>query len=454
MLKRRIMAAFMAAAFIIAPVKNAYAFESYGALGEIVEIIDDAYVGEKPNKDEIFYSALHGVANSLDGYSQFFTENELESFLASMETEGHIFGIILDKDSKGNVYIKEIVKGSSAEKEGLQERDQIVKINGTSISGYDTYSILEILNQRADGIASIELLRNGVPIKKEIQKTDISYPMVDKKDLLSILPMEEVKDKSETIKNTGYLKIRVIGEGVAEEFSNAIRDLKSEGKTNLMIDLRGNTGGYLDEAIEICRLIVPEGNIITKADSKGNKIEIKSFLKTKPFKSITVLVDEDTASAAEIMASALQDSGSAVIGRQTYGKGVGQSVYEIPEVGYFKITTEKYYTRLGRELNMAGVTPNIIAAYPEALYIRDYTSTADITDIKTILSFCGYKTGSNDGVLDEITKASINSFKSKNGLAQNMKLDSITKFAMNQMLYDKIRAYDLTLVTAVKNSLQ
>ncbi len=454
MLKRKITAALMAAALTLAPVKNAYALENYWALGEIMEIIDDAYVGEKPNEDEIFYSALHGIADSLDGYSQFFTEGELQSFLSSMETEGYLFGIAIDEDSKGNVYIKEVLKGSTAEEEGLQEKDQIVKVNGVLVSGYDSYYILEILNQRADGTASVEILRSGVPMKKELKKTDISYPMVEKKNLLAILPPEETKNRPEILKNTGYLGVKVIGEGAAQELADAIKTLKNEGKMNLILDLRGNTGGYFEEGIEICRLLVPEGNIITKVDSKGNKTEVKSTLKNKPFKNIMVLVDENTASAAEIISSALQDSGSLIIGQQTYGKGVGQSVYEIPEVGYFKITTEKYYTRLGRELNMQGVTPNIPVEYPEALYVRDYTASSDIIEIKALLSFCGYKTGTKDGVLDEVTKASIHSFKSKNGLAQDMKLDSITKFAMNQMLYDQIREYDLELVMAARNILQ
>jgi C-terminal processing protease CtpA/Prc len=170
MLKRKITAALMAAALTLAPVKNAYALENYWALGEIMEIIDDAYVGEKPNEDEIFYSALHGIADSLDGYSQFFTEGELQSFLSSMETEGYLFGIAIDEDSKGNVYIKEVLKGSTAEEEGLQEKDQIVKVNGVLVSGYDSYYILEILNQRADGTASVEILRSGVPMKKELKK--------------------------------------------------------------------------------------------------------------------------------------------------------------------------------------------------------------------------------------------------------------------------------------------
>ena len=150
-------------------------------------------------------------------------------------------------------------------------------------------------------------------------------------------------------KSVGYIKISTFTNNTANEFASAINTFKAASKTKLILDLRGNTGGYVDEAINVAKLIVPGGVIITTRDKKGNLTTYSSDLKTTPYEKCVVLVDSMTASAAEIVASAMQDSGAAkIVGEKTFGKGVMQSVMSFDDVGVVKMTTLEYSSRYGK----------------------------------------------------------------------------------------------------------
>jgi carboxyl-terminal processing protease len=143
----------------------------------------------------------------------------------------------------------------------------------------------------------------------------------------------------------------------------AFTQMRREGVTGLILDLRGNTGGYLDVTLEICRMLVPRGIILQTVGAAGRTRTFSSHLNAPPFGTMVVLTDRYTASAAEVIASALQDSGAAiVVGERTYGKGVIQSFFVNPSGGALRLTTEEYFTRNGNAINNVGITPDVEVA--------------------------------------------------------------------------------------------
>jgi carboxyl-terminal processing protease len=241
-----------------------------------------------------------------------------------------------------------------------------------------------------------------------------------------------------------YIKINQIADNTDSEIRQAITSLKKQGKTKLVLDLRGNTGGYVEQAIGVCRQLVPSGRIIYAKDKAGNVTEYNSYLTQKPFDNMIVLVDDMTASASEIVASAIQDSGAGiVIGKQTYGKGVMQSVIDLSEMGYLKLTAYEYFSRTGKKINGVGVTPDI--PIEDVLFVSEDDSISS-SKVRTALELMGYST-----LTESKIKRSIGSFQRKEGLPVTYKLDSATVNAINVKVYTMTKDTDRALVEAYVN---
>jgi C-terminal peptidase prc len=245
-------------------------------------------------------------------------------------------------------------------------------------------------------------------------------------------------------KSVAGIKISAFSAGTADEFKTMVRQVKNEGATRLILDLRGNTGGYVDQAIEVCKQIVPAGIIVTAVNKKGTQVKYMSTLYTQPFEKIVVLVDGMTASSAEIVASALQDSGAAtIVGEKTYGKGVMQSVTDFNELGVLKMTTYEYYTRTGKKVNGVGVTPDV--AVGKVLFVSE-EDDLDSDKVKSAFELLGLQTGNSQQMM-----RSVGRFQALNGLDITYELDQKTITAINVKIYTDMLTNDRTLKTGYLN---
>lgn len=407
---------------------------------EIMKFIDENYIGDNEvSTQKLLQAAIKGMANELDPYSDYLTCEEYDDVKKAESGVYYTAGIecIFSEDDYPRV--TSVSESSGAAGMGLTVNNYITSINGTSTYGIQKTEFTTL-------ITSNEPKNISLTYTKLSKKYTIEFPLTYiKVNSVQRIDMSQMSTKNS---RTGYtdnsvagIKISAFASGTADEFKTMMQQIQNEGATRLILDLRGNTGGYVDQAIEVGKLIVPAGLIISSKDKKGNYKNYMSTLYTKPFEKIVVLVDGMTASAAEIIASALQESGAAtVIGEKTYGKGVMQSVTDFSELGVLKMTTYEYYTRTGKKVNGVGITPDVPVG--KVLFVSE-EDALDSDKVKAALELLGLTA---DNTSD--ARKSIGKFQSMNSLPITYKLDQKTVSAINVKIYADMLTNDRTLKTA------
>lgn len=297
----------------------------------------------KPASGELTRSSVDAMLKSLDPHSSYYDRTEYAELLDEQRSEYFGTGSSIadyERDGKFATYILSVFPGTAAERAGLKFGDRIVSINGRPVEDAGSTVIRDMMRgpkgtavsmtfERAGKTFTVSLKRDKVP-----QKTVTDYFMLG--DGVGLIRMPE------GFSFTSY-----------EEFDAAFRQLKAEGMTSLVFDLRGNPGGILDQSIKIAEKFLPEGSVIVSQRGRfpiDNRVW-KSSNRNPEALPIVVMVDGDSASAAEVVAGALQDNDRAVIvGEKTFGKGLVQSVIDLPSGGGLTLTTARYYTPSGRSL--------------------------------------------------------------------------------------------------------
>ncbi|MEF3318519.1 S41 family peptidase, partial [Peptoniphilus grossensis] len=261
-------------------------------------------------------------------------------------------GVIISPDEDGTVTVISPIKGSPADRAGVESGDKILKINGKDFSA-------EKINE-----ASKEM--------RGEKGTTVKILLLKKKNLKT----EEVEIKREEIKidsilknkigDLGYIGITMFDEETGKDFVKALNELTSEGVKGIILDMRGNPGGVVDAAVEIGDAILPKTSFVTLKDNKGEVVQdYKLDDKYNDIKMV-VLVNEGSASASEILAGAIRDLDRAkIIGKKTYGKGVVQNVMSLPGGDGLKLTTSEYFTPSGKSINKKGIVPDIEVDLPD-----------------------------------------------------------------------------------------
>ena len=285
--------------------------------------------------------SIDAMLGNLDPYTEYYPASKADEL--KMMTTGKYAGIgsvIRFHTEKKTTVLSEPYEGMPAQKAGLKAGDLIISIDGINVKGMSTDSVSDKLRGEPGTTLTIEYERPGKKgtSKVKLQRQSIALPAI---------PYYGIQKE-----NIGYVQLNSFTEGCAKEMRHAIIDLKKQGATSFVIDLRGNGGGLLNEAVEIVNLFTPKDKVIVT--TKGKIKQSNEVYKTQkaPIDTeapIAVLVDGQTASASEIVAGALQDLDRAVIiGSRTFGKGLVQSTREVIGGGYLKLTTAKYYIPSGR----------------------------------------------------------------------------------------------------------
>ena len=291
--------------------------------------------------EKMINRSIDAMLRNLDPYTEYYPEDESEEL--KMMTTGKYAGIgsvIRYHTGKNTTVIAEPYENMPAYKAGLKAGDILLSINGTPVQGMNTDSVSDLLRGEAGTTVTLEIERPGKKGKMnvKIERASIALPPI------SYYGMQA--------NNTGYILLESFTENCSKEMRHAIVELKKQGAKSFVIDLRGNGGGLLNEAVEIVNLFVPKNKTIVT--TKGKTKQSNEIYKTKrePIDTespIAILVDGQTASASEIVAGSLQDLDRAVIiGSRTFGKGLVQSTRQVSGGGFLKLTTAKYYIPSGR----------------------------------------------------------------------------------------------------------
>ena len=309
--------------------------------GAILKELNRSYVDSLP-VDRIERAAIDAMLEELDPYTVYIPEEENEDLRMMVnKSYGGIGAVIYKPDIQGNVIINEPYKDSPAHKSGLVAGDEILTIDGETVAGLNSQQCSEKMR----GVP-------GTKVKFKVKKVH-SGALKDITITRQTIHLPDIEYYGMIAPRTGYILQSGFTDGVGQEMRAAIKELQKTGKLDtLVLDLRGNGGGLLNEAVEIVSIFVPKGSLVVTAKGREEGSSYSYRTSKAPLDTelpLIVLVDSGSASASEIVSGALQDMDRAIImGTRTFGKGLVQSIRPLPYDGQLKVTTAKYYTPSGR----------------------------------------------------------------------------------------------------------
>lgn len=303
------------------------------------------------DKEELISGAIKGMLSTLDDYSQFIGEDS-NNFSITLEGEYEGLGVGISSTTNNEIIISTIYPNSPAEKVGLKVYDIITKFNDESVEGLTTSDLVEKISN-ADNI-KLTVLRENKELSFELKKEKIIIDSVH----------YEMKEN-----NIGYIKVDIFANNTYSQFQKALNELESNNMESLIIDLRGNSGGHLLAVENMLSLFLNDTHVIYQTEDKNGIEKIySSGNKDKTYK-IVILQNLGSASASEIMATALKEQlGAYIIGNTSYGKGTVQNLQTITGIGQYKVTTKKWLTSNGEWINEVGVKPDLEISNTDEYY--------------------------------------------------------------------------------------
>lgn len=339
----------------------------------VLERVRQDYVdGEKLTYQDLIHGALRGMLKTLDPYSEFMEPPKYTSMRDDMEGAYGGVGIVISQRD-GFLVVVSPMEDSPAFKAGVLPGDKVIKIDGKSAEKLSMGDAMKRLRGPAGTDVTITISRASSPEPKDFKLTRAAIKLDTVKDVNDheSFPVNENK--------IGYLRVTQFGEHTAEEFHNALKKMSGQGMLGLVMDLRNNPGGLLDQAVEVCDTFLPRNQLIVSTEGRSARMKNEEY-KAKnrdqyPGLKIVILVNGGSASASEIVAGCLQDLGRAfVMGEQSFGKGSVQSILPMPDGSALRLTTAKYYTPSHKVIHEKGITPDSIvsmtAEEEEALNLR------------------------------------------------------------------------------------
>lgn len=313
-----------------------------GNLELFKSLIQELFYEEVTDK-ELYEAALKGMFQYLDPYSNYYNAEESSEF--NTDVSGNYSGIGIKFDGYNNyMRVVKVFTASPANAVGLKAGDYIIGINGEDVGGWTTTKAASYIRGENGTSVKLTILRGNNIFEVDVKRANIQAESCTF-DILN--------------EDVAYIKIEEFNLSTSLEVSRYLNAMRVLGYKKLVLDLRDNPGGYVDQAVMVARNFVPGVVTTLKYKNSNRDTEYMSSLKKNPYKMV-VLVNEYSASSSEILAGALKDNGIKLIGKTTYGKGVFQNVYNLKDGGSIKITTGQYFTPSGVCIDKVGITPDFV----------------------------------------------------------------------------------------------
>ena len=343
-------------------------------LGIIEDSINEYYLGEV-SKEDLELGLYRGIVEATgDPYSVYYTPEELQELQESSSGIYYGIGAYVGIDPETQYCkISGVIEGTPAEESGLMAEDLIVKVDGQDTYGMTTTDVVALIKGEENSDVVLTIKRTGeaefldiTVTRRRVEAPTVNYEMLED--------------------GMAYIEITQFEEVTTDQFEEKLTQARAEGMKGLIIDLRGNPGGTLSSVVEISRMLLPEGLIVYMEDKKGERKEYACDGKHQLEVPLVVLINENSASAAEILAGAIKDYGiGTLVGTTTFGKGIVQKVFGITDGSGMKLTISHYYTPNGNDIHEVGVAPDEELELDVEKYVEDGTDN-QLDRAKEILS--------------------------------------------------------------------
>jgi carboxyl-terminal processing protease len=324
----------------------------------VLELVRKDYVdGEKATYQELIYGALRGMLSTLDPHSEFMEPQKFDEL--KKDTEGQFGGVGIVISMKDNALtVVSPIEDTPGYRAGILSGDRIMKIDGKSTERLTLPEAVKKLRGEPGSKVKLVVFR---PTTSETKEYDLA------RDFIKVDTVKDINGKRTfpiSDNKIGYVRLAQFGERTADDLEKALRELESQGMRGLVLDLRDNPGGLLDQAVKVCEKFLPRGQLVVSTEGRqaSQKSEYKATGREKhPNYPMVLLVNSGSASASEIVSGCLQDLNRAVVlGEQTFGKGSVQSILPLQDGSALRLTTAKYYTPSHKVIHEKGITPDII----------------------------------------------------------------------------------------------
>lgn len=317
-------------------------------LNDIDYYLDEYYI-DKADEKTLTDKALKGYVSGLgDVYSQYYTKSEYEELTSEVSGNYKGVGIEVTIDENNQIVVLNAYNDAPAHKAGIRPGDLITKVNDTSVNG-ENYDLAINMMKGVGKYGKTDTVRVTVKRGSEIFETDISREEITVQSVSAEMLPEKI----------GYVKVSTFGEETDEQFVSAVNSLITDGAKSLIIDLRNNGGGLLDTVVNMADFLLPKGDILT-IKSKSGKPDVFVSDENSVSLPLCVLINQNSASASEVLAGALKDHKKAIlVGETSYGKGVVQTLFKLKDGSGLKLTTAKYYTPSGVCIDKKGIKPDV-----------------------------------------------------------------------------------------------
>ena len=353
--------------------------ESVNKLSVLEQYLDHYYYKSSEITREDKETGIYkGLFESLgDVYSCYYTPEEYKSL--AEQTQGVYYGIgayVSQDVETGICAISGVIRNSPAEAAGLMEGDLIYKVDGEDMSGLELDEVVSHIRGDEGSEVTLTLVRDGEEIEVVLTRGKVDTPTVE----------SEMRDDG-----IGYLQITEFDDVTVGQLDENFEQLKKQGMKGLIIDLRGNPGGSVTSVCAVAEHLLPEGLIFYMEDKDGNRTEYTCEGADFDL-PLVVLVNEYSASAAEILSGAIKDSGiGKLVGKKTFGKGIVQDVIPLQDGSAIKLTIANYYTRGGNDIHLKGIEPDVEVELDADAYLEDKTDTQLDKAVEMILEEMGSK---------------------------------------------------------------
>lgn len=318
------------------------------------ELVDTYY--DEINEDEMIEAGIEGMVEYLgDPFSSYLNYDETQTLNEELEGEFVGMGATVSTYENGQIYIYDLFSDSPAVRAGFEVGDIIIKVDGVSTEGKTAPEVSQVIRGPEGTTVDITILRNGVEMVLTLTRGKVIIPSVTYK----------VIDNSKI----GYIDISVFAANTPDQFETAMDELLNAGAESVIIDVRGNSGGYLSSAEKIASMFLKKDSIIYQLDTKGKIENVKTTVDGKYSLPVSVLIDPSSASASEILAAALHDNIDAkLVGLKTYGKGTVQKTKTLSSGAMIKYTIQEWYTPKGNKVNGVGIEPDYVISLDDKYY--------------------------------------------------------------------------------------